>query len=75
MLGATAPNQQVTAENAHHLPPGSVVRLPDGGRLIHLHDKLWLWCDGCIHCYDDLESHLHRLPVTLCHIPNEKARN
>ena len=70
MFGTTEPGQRVTKRNAHHLPPGSVVRLDDGGRLIHLHDDIWLWCDGCAHCYDRLEHHLHHLPGTLCHIPN-----
>jgi hypothetical protein len=76
MLGATEPGQLVTAENAHWLPPGSVVRLDDGGRLIHLHDGLWLWCAGYAHCYDRLEYHLRRLPGVLCHIPvNTEVRH
>ena len=67
--GATDCGQKVTRENAHHLPPGSVVRLDGGGRLIHLHDGLWLYCTDCSWCYDNLKRHLTRLPGTLCHIP------
>ena len=70
IMGDTETGQSVTAKNAHFLPPGSVVRLDaNWGRLIHLHDDLWLWCDGCAHCYDRLESFFSRLPGTLCHIP------
>jgi len=69
LLGATEPGQRVTKENAHLLPPGSVVRLDDGGRLIHLHDELWLWCNDCAWCYDGIDRHAHRLPGTLCHLP------
>ena len=74
LLGATETGQRVTKENAHLLPPGSVVRLDDGGRLIHLHDELWLYCCDCAWCYDRIERHTHRLPGTLCHLPpNTKA--
>ena len=69
IMGATESGQRVTRENAHHLPPGSVVRLDSGGRLIHLHDGLWLYCTDCSWCYDGLDRHLTRLPGTLCHIP------
>ena len=69
LLGATESGQRVTKENAHLLPPGSVVRLDDGGRLIHLHDELWLWCNDCAWCYDGIDRHAHRLPGTLCHLP------
>jgi hypothetical protein len=71
-MGSTDSGQRVTADNAHHLPPGSVVRLDDVGRLIHLHDDLWLWCADVGWCYDKLERHLWRLPGTLCHIPRPK---
>jgi hypothetical protein len=69
LMGSTEPNQAVTKDNAHFLPPGSVVRLKEGERLIHLHDNLWLWCCDAGWCYDNLEHHLYRLPGTLCHIP------
>ena len=73
LLGATESGQRVTKENAHLLPPGSVVRLDDGGRLIHLHDELWLWCNDCAWCYDWIDRHAHRLPGTLCHLPPNAA--
>lgn len=69
LMGFTESGQRVTADNAHFLPPGSVVRLDAGGRLIHLHDGLWLYCTDCSWCYDRIEHHLRRLPGTLCHIP------
>lgn len=69
MMRATESGQIVTAANAHHLPPGSVVRLAEGGVLIHLHDGLWYWYNGFAWCYDRLEDHLRRLPGTLCHLP------
>lgn len=72
LLGATEPGQVVTKENAHHLPPGSVVQLPGVARLIHLHDDLWLRCSDSSHCYDWLEGHLNYLPGTLCHIPRNR---
>ena len=73
LMGATESGQRVTAGNAHFLPPGSVVRLDAGGRLIHLHDDVWLYCTDCAWCYDRIEHHAHRLPGTLCHIPaNQK---
>lgn len=73
ILGATAPNQKVTSENAHELPPGSVVRIGDGSRLIHLHDTLWLWCCDHAWCYDLLENLLMRLDdqSVACHIAPE----
>jgi hypothetical protein len=57
MLGSTETGQAVTPENLHLLPVGSVARLGDGGRLIRLHDDLWLWLSdsGCSHCYDMTE--------------------
>lgn len=69
LMGGTEPGQRVTADNAHHLPPGSVVRLDDGARLIHLHDDVWLWCTEGAWCYDGLTRHLWRLPGTLDHLP------
>lgn len=71
LLGSTAPNQRVTPKNVHQLPPGSVVRLGDGSRLIHLHDTLWLWCCDNAHCYDRIEMHLWRIDrnAELCHLP------
>jgi len=70
MMGATAPGQIVTKQNVHYLPAGSVVRLDDdGGRLIHLHDSLWLWCTDHAHCYDRLDGMAWRLPGVLCHLP------
>lgn len=69
MLGATASGQRVTADNVSHLPPGSVVRLDFGGRLIHLHDEVWLYCSDHVHCYDRIENLKHRLPGELCHLP------
>jgi hypothetical protein len=76
LLGATESGQRVTADNAHKLPAGSVVRLDSGGRLIHLHDTLWLYCTDNSWCYAPIEQHKHRLPGTLCHIPaNDKLRH
>jgi hypothetical protein len=71
-MGATEPGQEVTAENVGELPPGSVVRIKDGSRLIHLHDDLWLWCCDCAWCYDRVERHAWRLKegATLCHVPS-----
>ncbi|MFA7333501.1 MAG: hypothetical protein WC130_04315 [Kiritimatiellia bacterium] len=73
-MGATESGQRVTADNAHFLPPGSVVRLDGGGRLIHLHDGLWLYCTEHAWCYDRIEHHASRLPGTLCHIPANKDK-
>ncbi len=71
MLGVTEQGQEVTEDNIHELPIGSVVRNSDGSRIIHLHDDLWLWC--CDHgwCYDNLERIKHYLDSrsTLCHMP------
>ncbi len=73
MMCSTESGQRVTAENAHHLPPGSVVRLDDtdvsDGVLVHLHDGLWYWYNGHAWCYDTLERQKRRLPGTLCHLP------
>lgn len=70
MLGGTEPNQRVTADNIHELPAGSVVRNGDGSRLIHLHDKIWLWCCDCAWTYDRIENLAHRLDENsvACHI-------
>lgn len=76
----TEPGQEVTKKNIYTLPEGSVVNLPydekfklDGGRLIHLHDGVWLWCDGGSHCYGGLDCHLHRVTKGsyLCHLGRE----
>ena len=56
LMGATEPNQPVTIDNAHFLPPGSAVRLADDAILIHLHDDLWYWRHGCAWCYDKAGS-------------------
>jgi hypothetical protein len=69
LMGATEPGQVVTRSNAKKLPPGSVVRLKDGDRLIHLHDDVWLWCCDSGWCYDHIEHLDWRLPGKLCHIP------
>ena len=70
MFGATETGQRVTADNAHFLPPGSVVRLDDSdGVLIHLHDDLWYYRSGCMWCYDRIEYLSRYLPGTLCHHP------
>ena len=70
LMGATLQGQRVTADNVGELPAGSVVRLDDSdGVLIHLHDGMWYWRDGCAWCYDTIGNHLRRLPGTLCHIP------
>jgi hypothetical protein len=76
----THAGQKVTQENVHTLPPGSVVRLPydkkfdiEGGRLIHLHDGFWLWCDGGAWCYGGISCHIHRIEkgAVLCHLGME----
>lgn len=71
LMGATESGQTVTAENVHLLPPGSVVRILDGSRLIHLHDGLWLWCCDGAHCYNSVEHLVWRLKpgAVLCHLP------
>ena len=69
LLGGTAPGQIVTKDNVTQLPAGSVVRLDEGGRLIHLHDEVWLFCTDNVYCYDRVGNLLHRLPGILCHIP------
>lgn len=70
MLGSTEP-QTVTEKNVAELPPGSVVRLHDGGRLIHLHNAVWLYCTDDAHCYDRIENLAWRCgkKSQLCHIP------
>ena len=55
LMGATEAGQLVTADNIAELPPGSVVRNGDGSRIIHLHDKLWLWVDDNAWCYDNVD--------------------
>ena len=78
LMGNTEPGQMVTPENIHELPPGSVVRIRDGSRLIHLHDDLWLWCCDAVWRYGRLSDHLHCLSrgAVLCHIPvgNDQMR-
>lgn len=71
LMGATESGQQVTAENIHELPPGSVVRNGDGSRHIHLHDGLWLWCCDHAWTYDRVENLTYRLDKksVLCHLP------
>jgi len=71
MLGSTAPGQKVTHDNVAELPPGSVVRLADGSRIIHLHDETWLWCCDHAHLYDKIERFSWRLDdgAELCHMP------
>lgn len=70
MLGATESGQRVTTEDAHFLPPGSVVRLDDSdGVLIHLHDNLWYYRSGCAWCYDRIDHLKRYLPGVLCHHP------
>ncbi len=66
-MGATDPGQVVTKDNVKELPPGSVVRLDSDGRLIHLHDDLWLYCTDSSWCYDTINHLDHYLPGTLCH--------
>lgn len=70
IMGATEPNQKVTKDNIVELPLGSVVRLGDNGRLIHLHDDLWLYCTDNSWCYDKIKYLLNRLDkdAVLCHI-------
>lgn len=69
LSGATEAGQRVTPTNAHHLPPGSVVRLDRGGRLIHLHDAWWLFCTDYAWCYGSIDQLKDYLPGELCHIP------
>lgn len=71
LLGATLPGQRVTPENVGQLPAGSVVRIGDGSRLIHLHDGLWLWCRDGAWTYDRVERLTWRLDgkSVLCHMP------
>lgn len=71
LLGATKSGQKITAKNVGFLPPGSVVRLNEGYRLIHLHDSLWLWCGNNAWCYDSIENLLRYLKdgAVLCHLP------
>lgn len=69
LMGSTEPGQRVTQRNVRQLPAGSVVRLDGGGRLIHLHDEVWLYCSDCAHCYDGIENLKWRLPGELCHLP------
>ena len=66
----TEPNQAVTPENLHHLPPGSVVRNGDGSRIIHLHGSLWLWLKTGTWLYDDAKSMARRLDPqsVVCHL-------
>ena len=71
MLGGTESGQWVTPENINQLPPGSVVRISDGSRLIHLHANTWLWCCDNAWCYDRVENLTHHLgeKAELCHHP------
>ena len=69
LMGATRSGQKVNKENVAELPPGSVVRINDGSRLIHLHEGFWLWCCDCAHTYDRVENLSWRLEegAVLCH--------
>ena len=71
IFGSTEPGQIVTTKNIHELPPGSVVCLSDGSKLIYLHDDLWLWQAECIYCYSKIDTFLDKLysKATLEHIP------
>ncbi len=69
LMGFAKENQEVIEDNVHHLLAGSVVRLKEGGRLIHLHDDLWLYCTDNCWCYDNIEHLKRYLPGTLCHHP------
>ncbi len=71
LMGATEPGQRVTAQNVEQLPPGSVVRIGDGSRIIHLHDDVWLWCNHTSWVYDHVEKLTWRLDnrSVVCHIP------
>lgn len=69
-MGVTKPGQMVTPENIAELPAGSVIRNGDGSRIIHLHDRTWLWC--CDHAWyydnvDHMKSKLDERSVA-CHI-------
>jgi hypothetical protein len=70
MMGATEPGQRVTPHNERKLPPGSVVSVGDGSRLIHLHDDLWLWCKAGAWCYERWENLAWRLDkqAVACHV-------
>ena len=73
MMGGTEPGQRVTAANVAELPSGSVVRIGDGSRLIHLHDDLWLWCCDHAWTYERVEHLAYRLndKSVACHVsPN-----
>lgn len=69
--GATEPGQKVTLKNVAELPPGSVVRIDDGSRLIHLHPDWWLWCRDGAWSYGRLNDLAWRLEAgaVLCHMP------
>lgn len=69
-IGWTKPGQKVTKDNVAELPPGSVVRIGDGSRLIHLHDSLWLWCCDHAWTYDRVENLAWRLDEksVACHV-------
>jgi hypothetical protein len=70
LMGGTATGQRVaTLADAEQLPPGTVIRLDSKGRLIHLHDGLWLYCCDNAWCYDKIRYLARYLPGTLCHMP------
>lgn len=75
LMGATATGQVVTKDNVGELPPGSVVRIGDGSRLIHLHDSLWLWCSDHAGTYDRIENLAWRLDdnSVACHVSQREA--
>ena len=75
LMGCTEPNQRVTKENIHLLPPGSVVRNnASDEKIIHLHGDLWYRCNGCLHAYDTVDAMKTLLDKhsVLCHIPRIK---
>lgn len=71
MLDVTETGQKVTPANINELPCGSVVRNGDGSRIIHLHDRVWLYCCDGAHCYDTVDRIQMYLDKTseICHIP------
>lgn len=77
LMGSTEPGQLVTPVNVGDLPVGSVVRIADGSRLIHLHDDLWLWCMNDAWCYDRIENLAWRLGdrAFACHVAPKGTAN
>lgn len=76
LLGSTEAGQFITPDNVSDLPVGSVVRIGDGSRLIHLECDLWLWCSDSAWCYNQIKYLAWRLDgdSVACHVADDRTQ-